>query len=485
MFHVSDVKRYLRCSKLFCLYNEDPQDTSIPYIRSGEDISLQFAKKLKITNYYLGHQGDDKDRFRKHFDEYEWFIKARLEAYGLRVKLPIIHKVKKGVDVYFTYYGLFPKNGELIFYRLHLEVLRLNGFRINNVYIMHLNGDFLYDGQALDYDKLFVISSYLYNRNNNPNYYLNNELRHRIDIKKLIQEMRESDLNNCPTVKSKRCLNPERCPFYQKCFGDDSLLADDSIYTLTGGPNKDELYQNGIHYLKDISDQLSEISRLQFAQIMASRNDGIFYDLYPLKAYMEQLEGEEISFIDFEWDRYLIPPYKDLKPLDVVCFEFALFILKKDGSLEHHTFIADGDCREEFIKKLLKHLPKSGPIIAYNAFGAEVLRLKELANQFPDYSDELNALTLRFKDLAFPFINGLIYHTAMRGEFNLKRIVAVVSDKTYDDLNIRDGMEAVIKWRNSDASNQQEIIDDLKAYCSLDAYGLYLIYSWLKHLLKA
>ena len=42
-------------------------------------------------------------------------------------------------------------------------------------------------------------------------------------------------------------------------------------------------------------------------------------------------------------------------------------------------------------------------------------------------------------------------------------------------------MEAVYNWRNIDKGigNDEMIINNLKEYCSLDAYGLFLVYRWL------
>ena len=76
--------------------------------------------------------------------------------------------------------------------------------------------------------------------------------------------------------------------------------------------------------------------------------------------------------------------------MDVLCFEFALYYYDTNGQLQHETFVGTKDCREEFIIKLLECLPLDGPILAYNADGAEKIRLSELARMFPKYECELN-----------------------------------------------------------------------------------------------
>ena len=155
-------------------------------------------------------------------------------------------------------------------------------------------------------------------------------------------------------------------------------------------------------------------------------------------------------------------------------------LLNEKGEIDHRIYVGPKDCREEFIKSLIEYLPTSGPILAYNAEGAECLRLKELGDIFPQYKDELDKINSRFIDLAVPFIEGLVYDIRMQGNYTLKKLVDICSDYSYADLDIYDGMQAVYNWRNIDRGlSSEKIIDDLKEYCSLDAYGLFLVYKWL------
>ena len=92
----------------------------------------------------------------------------------------------------------------------------------------------------------------------------------------------------------------------------------------------------------------------------------------------------------------------------------------------------------------------------------------------------------RFIDLFTPFNEGLIYDIRMQGDFTLKKLVDICSKYSYDDLNIDDGLKAVMQWRtvdNGEIDNEQEVLENLKRYCSLDAYGLFLVYKWLVELI--
>ena len=91
----------------------------------------------------------------------------------------------------------------------------------------------------------------------------------------------------------------------------------------------------------------------------------------------------------------------------------------------------------------------------------------------------------RFVDLAVPFDEGMIYDSRMQGNFTLKKLVDICSDYSYKDLDIDDGMQAVYNWRNIDRkeTSDDKVIRDLEEYCSLDAYGLFLVYKWLIELM--
>ena len=62
----------------------------------------------------------------------------------------------------------------------------------------------------------------------------------------------------------------------------------------------------------------------------------------------------------------------------------------------------------------------------------------------------------------------------------------LMNDESYNDLAIHQGMEAVFEWRHLDHNEQEdreEIIENLKKYCSMDTYAMLVVYNWLKKLI--
>ena len=85
-------------------------------------------------------------------------------------------------------------------------------------------------------------------------------------------------------------------------------------------------------------------------------------------------------------------------------------------------------------------------------------------------------------------MTGTVYDVRMGGQWSLKKIMAMMNDKSYNDLAINQGMEAVSQWRHLDheehGANDQDIIDGLKKYCGMDSYAMIVVYNWLKKIVK-
>lgn len=483
MLHIGDVKRYKRCQRLYYL-SQDHAIVYQPYLRHDEELTKLVVDYFGLEDYYLGQKGDDPNRVLLELDQHEWFVKARFAYDDLRIKIPLLHRVGNKYELYFVMYAPFPKDEDSEFYRDNLWVLKKNGLDIVKVYIVHLNSQYV-RGNQLDLTKLFMISDHLY-RQARPSLKLDDLLNEDYDLSTTLQNIKKGSLSDYPAFKKRRCKLRGLCEYYSQCFKED--MHDNSIDLLVSCANKEAMKKKGIEYLRDVDVDMIEGTKVQYAQIKADQNGGLYYDALALGKWLSKLTGRTIVFIDFEWETYMIPPYKGLRPYEHVPFQYSIHMLKKDGSLSHREFIQTGDCREDFIRSLLKDIPRDACLVAYNAKGAEMLRISELKEQFPTYSNLLDDLLSRFYDMAYPFQEGLVYDTKMRANFSVKSLLTVVSDLDYHDLAIANGMEAVYKWRLLDLKDSDSDLEDIRKklseYCSMDSYSLYLIYRWLLKLVR-
>ena len=486
MFHISDLKKYVRCPRMFHLENEADKEEFQPYVRLDEEVSALAAVKLGIGEHFKGTVGDDPALSLEAMKTYDWLIKARFEYRNLRVKVPFLHRNGNGWDLYFLFIGLYPKADDMQFYCDTVWVLRNNGIQLKDFYMIHLNGNYV-RGKELDPDRLFVICNCFYNNRNNPSGDLKETILENMhDLHGLLREMEGSSLETLPPpVRTNRCTSRHKCRFYEACFPNEKKEPDNSITTLFSSQYRYQMAQKGISRLKDADISLLEGSRVQYAQIISDANERIFVDRPALRSWLSYLHYP-IAFLDFEWERFAIPPYEGMRPYDVLPFEYSLDILYEDGTVRKHSYLSVHDDRRDLAKHLLADIPASGSVVAFNAEGAEMLRIEELAAVFPEYAERLRRINIRMEDLELPFETGTVYDVRMRGQWSLKTIMSMMDDPGYSSLDIREGMSAVFQWRHLDAMDEnvdrEQIRRNLLAYCGMDTHAMVVVYRWLKKL---
>lgn len=487
MFHISDCKKYNRCPILYWKDKVNDNHDYIQFVRLDEQITTLAVQKLKIRDYFLGEKRDPADRALNALNSFEWLVKARFEYKTLRVKVPFLHRVHDGYDVYFLFVGLFPLTTDMQFYCDTIWVLENNHIKINNIYIIHLNASYERQNE-LNLDELFIISDTFYNANKNPSINVKEAIYlHLNDLSSLLDKMENCSEETLGTPKrTNKCTGRNKCRYYSECFHEEQY-EDNSIVYLNGAKNRYDMQKNGIQYLKDADIDLIEGTKIQYAQIQADKNGGLFVDKLALKSWLDTV-SYPITFLDFEWERFAVPPYKKMHPFDVLPFEYSLHILHEDGTVEHKVFLSIHDDRKELATSLIRDIPKEGSVVAYNAFGAEYIRIEEMIYTFPEYTDELKHINERMVDLQLPFESGIIYDTRMKGLWSLKVIMSIMNDKSYNDLAIHQGMDAVCEWRRLDKeeqdANKEDIMQNLKEYCGMDSYAMVVVFKWLLHLVK-
>ena len=481
--HVSDIKRFLRCPRLYHLSLENRLKFHL-YFNISTDINVSIAKKLKIEKYYVGLPNQESSDTFLAANDYNWIFKARFSYKGLRIRVPLLYIDSDRCDVYsilFSTQALEDEGKNMAYIR---QVLEGNNLKIDNYYILFLNKDYVFE-DCLDDEKLWLLTDQFIRDGkecgNIKDYVENFDL----DLDEILYMMDTSEIEL--PVRTNKCTGKNRCPFYYDCFPIEKTIADNSILTLVSSQYKYDMFEDGIKYLKDADLKKVEGNKVQMAQIQADLNGGLYVDEKALADWLSQLKLP-ISFIDFEWDLFPIPPYKDMKVMDVLVFQYSLHVF--DGKkLSHYEFIGEGDNRKQLVLSLLENIPVEGSVVAYNATGAEKLRIKEFADYFPECSEKLLEINERLIDMAIPFTSGFVYDIKMRGSITLNSIENMIDDScTYDDLEVSDGMQAVKMHREmSKCKNEKQkqlYKEQLLQYCGLDSYSLYKIYKWLNKVLS-
>jgi hypothetical protein len=305
-------------------------------------------------------------------------------------------------------------------------------------------------------------------------------------------EQRISDMLNvmsqqeCPeTGIGNYCHKPYECFLVEKCW---EFLPPNNIFELRGGKkNQFSLYEKGILSINDIPDTIA-LSKQQEIQKECVQTGNTHIQKGEIREFLDKLVYP-LHYLDFETIGPAIPLYDGMRPYQNIPFQFSLHIEKNEGlELTHYAFLAEGteDPRPQLLGELKELLGSKGSIIAYNS-GFEEGVLRELAEAFPEYSDWFIGIRERIVDLLKPFSSFHYYHASQKDTASLKKVLPAVTGRSYEDMEIGEGMDASIAYEQvtyGDASEEerQKVREDLLKYCKLDTEGMIFIVEKLKEI---
>lgn len=218
-----------------------------------------------------------------------------------------------------------------------------------------------------------------------------------------------------------------------------------------------------------------------------------------------------IYHLDFETFPCPLPRYKGESPYTQSVFQFSLHIEKEEGICDkesnHYGYLATNheDQREELIEMMLKHIDvnSGGKVLVYNE-SFEKSRLKELADIFPEYKNDL----LKLRSMVFDLLNITktktslyeelgydkeeaalfnYYHEDMNGSFSIKKILPLFSDLTYKGMDIGNGVQALVTYAKFPNMNKKEYkfkYQKLVEYCKQDTWAMVEILRGLRSSVK-
>jgi len=351
------------------------------------------------------------------------------------------------------------------------------GLKVRGCYIMHLDKNYIRRGE-IDTDRLFTAQ----------------EVTARLDQvagafeERLAAMLAVIDSSKCPEVDvGRHCDGMHTCPLKNECWAN---MPEHNVMTLYGGKKLGEdLIARGIIHIGDIPGDVKLNARQQIQKQCVDSNishintgevrgflAGLVYPLY---------------FMDFETFSTAIPIYDGSRPHQKIPFQFSVYSLVALGAGPvHYSHLAEGrdDPRPAFIAELSKAVGFEGTVLVYNApFEKSVLR--ELADSYPAYRDQIENIKERMVDLNTPFRNFRCYHPDQAGSTSLKRVLPSLTDLQYGEMEISEGQTASLKFMQSVSDDindeeRQKIRADLIAYCGLDTYGMVEIIRRLKQIVK-
>ena len=182
-------------------------------------------------------------------------------------------------------------------------------------------------------------------------------------------------------------------------------------------------------------------------------------------------------YLDFESIMPVLPWFEGRGAYDGIPFQYSIHVCGAPGREDqHHEYLASasGDWRRELATKLIQDLGTNGSIVVYSSF--EKTQLNTLSSLFQDLKPQLDAVISRLFDLEKVFSKGYS-HPAFRGRTSIKKVLPVMTNESYGEMAIADGMSAagvfgLIRVGEFEPESHAEHRDNLLAYCKLDTHAM-------------
>jgi hypothetical protein len=327
---------------------------------------------------------------------------------------------------------------------------------------MHLNREYVYDGRAYVLSQLFSIETVDH---------LIDELDTEIEAQ-IRTEFQMLDQEEPPEiVPGRQCAKPVVCEFFDRCNAPKPM---DHISNLPGIRDRaiQKLLSLGIESIYEIPPDFPFSDRMRRACTCVQRATPWFSS--ELAHKLEELRYP-VYFMDFETVNPAIPRFAEMRPFDVLPFQWPLHIQESRGAnLRHFEFLAatDADPRRNFVEQLCPLLRESGSIVVYHkTFESE--RLADLAGWIPEFAPRIDQIQRRLWDL-LPVVRSSVYHPEFEGSFSLKAVIpALLPELSYEGMEVADGTTAGRVWESIlhgslEGADKTRLRDALLAYCGQD-----------------
>ncbi|MCD4771673.1 DUF2779 domain-containing protein [archaeon] len=353
------------------------------------------------------------------------------------------------------------------------------GLKIRKCFLMHINNQYVRDGE-IEPSELFVQTEISEKVEE-----FSEGLEFRIEEMSKIINSREEP--NCKIGFN--CSNPYDCPIKDECWKD---VPEDSVFDFYRMLKKKtfELYDSGIVKLNDVPENVKLNDKQQIQRRLAF-DGGKHINKLQVKNFLESLKYP-VYYLDFETINPAIPKFDGMRPYQRIPFQFSLHVQEEEsGELRHVSFLAEGmsDPRPKFMQSLKDNLGEKGSILVYNQ-GFEKGVMNECSGALPEFREwyDENIFT-RIKDLWDVFKDFSYYDPKQEGSTSIKYVLPVLSDLSYDKMDIKDGALASLKYERMTYGDVEEA-ERLKArralerYCELDTLAEVEIIKGLKNKIK-
>jgi hypothetical protein len=472
----------LQCPRLLWFVVNSPEE--LPKIEEHKQFIFDqghevgnYAKKLFPKGVEVPDDNNFIEATRKFVSQRDTIFEGAFSCKGIFAKVDILKPANKDEwDIIEVKSSTQVKDEHIEDVAFQRSVVEGAGLKVRQCHQIYVNNEYVRDG---DIDPRGFLSE------ENITDQVAGKLSHVTD--NIIKMQKIIALEKPPTMSiGPHCSTPYDCPLSEKCW---SFLPEHNVTELYYfGQKKYEMLNKDILSIMDLPSGV-KISDKQRIQIAAIKSRKPFIDKEGIKRFLKSLEYP-VHCLDFETLGVAVPPFDKARPYQKIPFQFSIHVTKKMNSdIESHSFLADG--RNNFAPELIKALKVIGPtgtVLAYNmSFEKQVL--KGLAELSPKDSDWLESITDRLRDLMEPFRAFSYYHPEQHGSLSLKTVLPILTGKSYEEMEIREGEIASLKYylthfRDVEKEEKANVRKSLLEYCKLDTEGMVAILRKLEEISK-
>lgn len=347
------------------------------------------------------------------------------------------------------------------------------GQQIDAVYLVHLNGEYVRDGEIHPASLLTFVDV--------------------TDRVAAIEEETAEEINQALALLAEGELDRESCSCLSRSrshhcdsFGVfNPQVQTPSIYSLPrlSQKKRDELVAGGIFDLLDIAEDF-QLTPNQSIVVAAARAGAPIIDVQAIRDFLSGWKFP-LYFLDYETYASAVPLINRTSPHKHFPVQYSLHVLHKDGRLEHHEYLErTARLPDKLLAKLRNEIGAEGSIVSWHA-SFEKTRNREMAELFPEFADFLSDINQRTVDLEDVFKTSYV-DARFDGSTSIKKVLPVLCPElNYKGLDVQDGASAMDEWEkmiNANGEDADRRAEALLSYCKLDTFAMVEIYRFLGRL---
>jgi len=464
-FTKTDFIQYLNCPKSLWLLKRDPG--KYPNGNFSAFMQKLTREGYEVERYVRQLFEQDKDRslsFQQVFESEDGLF-ARADAVAqMRGGQIVLYEIKSSTSVKIS--GQHNHIKDACFQKICAE---RSGQDIDRVYLVHLNGNYVRNGDV-DLEELLVFADVTEQVEN-----IMEQTTAEIDAGLAFLES-EIDRDGCSCIELSRGNHCDTFALF------NPGVPTPSIYSLPrlSLKKRADLLSLGVLGLDAIADDypLTENQRLVVA---AAKSGEAQVNVAAIRRFLSELTFP-LYFFDYETFGSAVPLIDGASPHKHFPVQYSLHILEENGTLTHR------ECLERkarmplrLIEQMQADIGPVGSIVSWHA-SFEKTRNREMAEVFPNKADFLNDLNNRMVDLEDVFKTDYV-DVRFDGSTSIKKVLPVVCPHLdYSDLTVQEGSSAMEAWErmlNAEPEEADRIAEALLSYCERDTFAMVEIYRFL------